>query len=160
MVFMDTSDLFEKIRNNLEKYQDIMKAKHVDLEPDFSDVHKTMSIYNYENFREIMASSGDDYHGKVDSKDVKEMEERIDHYFQLHGSGCDEFKEFIKAISLYLTFIAIKPLHPQGIFFSNNTTVFEENGTYYCTGKKIFIKDELSLCKYCVCQGSDKKFPP
>lgn len=101
-----------------------------------------------------MNSSPDDYAGEVDEENVKDMETRIDHYFQFHGTGDDEFKEFIKGISIYLSLIAGKPLHPPGIVFSNKTTVYEREGVYYCTGKKNFIKDELSLCKYCICHSN------
>lgn len=162
---MKISQLFEKIKKDLEKYQDMMKKEPADFKLDehsceFRDIPKTMSRYNLDNFQEIMKSSSDDYAGEVDVEDLKDMEVKIDHYFQLHGSGDDEFKEFIKGISIYLTFISCKPLHPSGIIFSNKTTVYENEGIYYCTGKKIFIKDELSLCKYCICQSSPVNTPP
>jgi uncharacterized protein (UPF0305 family) len=61
-----------------------------------------------------------------------------------------EFKDFIKIISLYLTYIAKKPLHPTGIIFSNESKVYQKEESYYCTGKAIFLKDKHSLCRYCV----------
>ncbi len=162
---MKTSQLLEKIKKDLEKYQDIMIRESADFKLDelaceFRDIHKTMSQYNQDNFQEIMNSSNGDYDGEVDMEDLKDMEARIDHYFQLHGSGDDKFKEFVKGISIYLTFVVSKPLHPPGIIFSNKTTVYENEGIYYCTGKKTFIKDELSLCKYCVCRSSPVYTPP
>jgi len=162
---MKTSQLLEKIKKDLKKYQEIMKKEPADfklnkLPGEVKDIHKTMSQYNQDNFPEIMNSPSEDYNGEVDVEDLKDMEARIDHYFQLHGSGDDEFKEFIKGISIYLTFIARKPLHPPGITFSNKTTVYETDGVFYCTGKKMFIRDELSLCKYCICQSSPADTPP
>lgn len=155
---MKTSQLLEKIKKDLEKYQEKMRQEPADFkleEPacEFRDIHKSMSRYNQDNFHEIMKSSSDNYAGEVDVEYLKDMEARIDHYFQLHGSGDDEFKEFIKGISIYLTFVSCKPLHPPGIIFSNKTTVYENEGIYYCTGKNIFIKEELALCKYCICQS-------
>ena len=138
---MKTSQLLEKIKKDMEKYQDIMRNEPADLKLDehaceFRDIHKTMSQYNNDNFQEIMNSPSEDYNGEVDVEDLKDMEARIDHYFQLHGSGDDEFKEFIKGISIYLTFIARKPLHPPSIIFPNETTVYENKGIFYCNRKK------------------------
>jgi uncharacterized protein (UPF0305 family) len=156
---MKTSQLMEKIKACLSNYEQKMRLeKKMDQGVDvfkthecLDDIQKTMSRYNRENFQEIMNSSPEDLTGDVDIDKLKDMKYRIDCYFHLHSPEDDEFKEFIKGISLYLTFVALKPLHPPGIIFSNKSTVYEKNGTYYCTGKHIFIKDELSLCKYCIC---------
>ena len=153
-MYMERSLLFQKIKGNLEGYQKKVKTSHDQGHPPTTSIHATMSRFNWDNFQEIMNSSPDDYTGEVDVEKVTDMETRIDHYFQLHGAGDDEFKEFIKGISIYLALIVGKPLHPPGIVFSNKTTVYERKGVYYCTGKKIFIKDELSLCKYCICHSS------
>ncbi|WP_321421734.1 DUF2115 family protein [uncultured Methanobacterium sp.] len=151
---MKTSLLFQKIKGNLKGYEKKVKTSHDQGPPHTADIHATMSRYNWDNFQEIMNSLPEDYTGEVDVEKVKDIETRIDHYFQLYGAGDDEFKEFIKGISIYLALIAGKPLHPPGIVFSNKTTVYERKGVYYCTGKKIFIEEELSLCKYCICHSS------
>ena len=148
---MKTSLLFQRIKSDLESYREKVKSSPDQGSNSAGDIHDTMSQYNWDNFQEIMNLSPDNFNGEVDVNDLKDMETRIDHYFQLYGSNDDEFKDFIKAISIYLSLIAAKPLHPPGIVFSNKTTVYERDGIYYCTRKKIFIKDELSLCKYCVC---------
>lgn len=159
---MKTTLLFQKIKGDLESYRKKVKSPHDQVSKstgEMGDIHRTMSGYNWDNFQEIMNSSSEDYTGEVDVNDLKDMEARIDHYFQLQGSNDNEFKEFIKGISIYLTFVAGKPLHPPGIVFTNQTTVYEKNGVYYCTGKKMFIKDELSLCKYCICHFSPANSP-
>ena len=59
--------------------------------------------------------------------------------------------------SLYLVLIAKKPLHP----FGDNPTkydVFLENGEYKCKNRIIHIKDERSLCRYCVCKNAGYSF--
>jgi uncharacterized protein (UPF0305 family) len=151
---MKTALLFQKIKADLESYGEKVKSSHDQGSNSAENIHGTMSKYNWNNFQEIMNSSPDNFSGEIDVNDLKDIEARIDHYFQLYGSGGDEFKEFIKGISIYLSLIAGKPLHPPGIVFSNETTVYEKDGVYYCTGKNIFIKEELSLCKYCICQSS------
>ena len=101
-------------------------------------------------------SSGDE--GKIevettpesDEKELEEFKLSIDHYFNLYAPDDEELESFIKIISLYLTYITKKPLHPQGIIFSNGSKVYQSERCYFCTGKNIFIKDEHSLCKYCI----------
>ena len=111
-----------------------------------------MSKYNLENFNEIMNLSFEEFNDEIDEEKLKDFQNRINHYFSLYAPHDEEFKEFITAISVYLTFIAKKPLHPPGIVFSNETHVYKKQNVYFCTGKSIFIKDKLSLCKYCVCK--------
>jgi len=111
-----------------------------------------MSKYNLENFNEIMNSLFEGPDVEIGEEDLKDFQDRIDYYFSLYAPEDEEFKEFIKAISIYLTFIVKKPLHPPGIVFSNGKRVYKTDNAYYCTGKSIFIKDKLSLCKYCVCR--------
>lgn len=150
---MKTSVLFQKIKDNLECYRDKVQPpwdqglKHTGKT---EHILQTMSRYNWDNFQE-MNSSASDFTGKVNIDDINDMEARIDNYFQLHGNDDDAFKEFIKGISIYLSFVVRQPLHPPGIVFSNKKRVYEIDGIFYCTGKKGFLKDELSLCKYCIC---------
>ena len=109
-----------------------------------------ISAYNLENFNEINRSilKGNDY--EIDEKELKDFRQSIDHYFSLYAPNDKEFKEFIKIISLYLTYIAKKPLHPPGIIFSNGSKVYQSDDSYFCSGKNIFIKDEVSLCRFCI----------
>ena len=116
-----------------------------------------MSKYNLKNFNDIMNSSFEELDDEIHEEKLKDFQDRIDHYFSLYASDDEKFKEFIKAISLYLTFIAKKPLHPPGIIFSNGIQVYKKQEVYFCTGRSVFIKDKLSLCKYCVCKQLDTK---
>ena len=109
-----------------------------------------MSEYNLKNFNEIMSREFRGYDSEIDEKELEDFKLSIDHYFSLYAPDDIEFREFIKIISLYLTYIAKKPLHPPGIIFSNGKKVYQSEGCYFCTGKTIFIKDEHSLCRYCI----------
>ena len=73
---------------------------------------------------------------EVDEKKLEDFKKSIDHYFNLYAPGNEDFKELIKIISIYLTFIVKKPLHPPGIIFSNGTTVYQNGDSYYCTGRE------------------------
>lgn len=145
---MKTSELLLKLKKNMEKYRPKMQDNRKS-----DSINQIMSKYNLENFNEIMNLSPEEYDEEIDEEKLKDLQDRIDHYFSLYAPDDDDFKEFIKAISIYLTFIAKKPLHPLGIIFSNGKHVYKKDNVYYCTGKSIFIKDKLSLCKYCICNG-------
>ncbi len=109
-----------------------------------------ISAYNMDNFNEILGSVIQENDNEIDDTDLEDFKLSIDHYFNIYAPDDQEFREFIKIISLYLTYIAKKPLHPPGIIFSNGSKVYQRDGNYFCTGKTIFIKDEFSLCRYCV----------
>jgi uncharacterized protein (UPF0305 family) len=145
---MKTSQLLLKLKKDMKKY----KSKMLDNGKNDS-LNQIMSRYNLENFNAIMNTSLEELNEEVDEEKLKDLQNRIDHYFSLYAPDDEDFKEFINAISIYLTFVAKKPLHPPGIIFSNGKRVYKKDDVYYCTGKSIFIKDELSLCKYCVCKG-------
>lgn len=115
------------------------------------EVQGAMSSYNAENFRRLteIPFSGKDE--EIDTDELTALEESIDHYFELYAPDNIEFREFIKIVSVYLTFIEKRPLHPPGIIFSGGDTVYENKGIYYCTGKKQFKNEDHSLCKFCVC---------
>ena len=145
---MKTSQLLLKLKGRIKKYKPKIQNNQKE-----GSINQIMSRYNLENFNEIMNSPIEEADEEIDEKELNDLQNRIDHYFSLYAPDDVDFREFIKVISTYLTFIAKKPLHPPGIVFSNGERVYKKEGIYYCTGKRIFIKDDLSLCKHCVCKG-------
>ncbi len=147
---MKCSELLLRLKGNLEKYESKFTQVVASFDGDNESVEHVMSKYNHDNYFEIMNSSIVGLDDEVSEVELRDLMDRIDNYFSLYASDDVEFREFIKYISIYLTFIAKKPLHPPGIHFSNGTTVYKKDNNYYCTGKRLFIKDEQSLCKYCI----------
>lgn len=149
---MKSSELFLKIKQDIEHYKSRVNDNNKNISENPDSIDYIMSKYNQDNFNEIMNLSLDelgDY--EIDEKELNDFQNRIDYFFSLYAPDDEDFKEFIKAISLYLTFIAKKPLHPPGTEFSNGKRVYKNQNMHYCTVKSEFIKDKLSLCKYCVC---------
>jgi uncharacterized protein (UPF0305 family) len=138
-----------KLKNDIKQYQPFMKKMNL-VEKDH--IQNIMSEFNLENFNRLMTSkfSGEDC--EIDDKLLEDFKSSIDNYFQLYGPDDGEFKEFIKIISLYLTYIEKKPLHPVGIVFEGGYTIYQSGDSYYCTGKELFIKEDRSMCNYCVCK--------
>ena len=146
---MKNSELFLEIKKDMERYK--FKVKNNEgIDENIDSINIIMSNYNRDNFNEIMNLSYVELDEEIPDEDLNDFKKRIEHFFNLYAPEDKEFKEFIKAISLYLTFIAKKPLHPPGIKFSNGSRVYKNQDFYYCTKKSKFIEDKLSLCKYCV----------
>jgi uncharacterized protein (UPF0305 family) len=153
---MKNSELFLEIKKDLGRYK--FKVKNNEgLDENIDSINLIMSNYNRDNFNEIMNLSLIELDEEIPDEDLNDFKKRIEYFFDLYAPEDKEFKEFIKAISLYLTFIAKKPLHPPGIKFSNGSRVYKNQGFYYCTGKSKFIEDKLSLCKYCVSKQVNTK---
>jgi uncharacterized protein (UPF0305 family) len=147
---MKSSILFLKLQKRMEQYKSKVKHNDSSFNEENMSIQNIMSKYNLETYNEIINSSYRELDDEVNEDELKDLKNRIDNYFRLHAPDDEEFREFIKIISLYLIFIAKKPLHPPDIKFSNGSIVYKKDNNFYCTGKKVFIKDELSLCKYCI----------
>ena len=149
MLKIKSSKLFLKLKKDIKKYQSKVSSNEV-LDKENNSIVAIISAYNMDNFNEILGSVIQENDNEIDDTDLEDFKLSIDHYFNIYAPDDQEFREFIKIISLYLTYIAKKPLHPPGIIFSNGSKVYQRDGNYFCTGKTIFIKDEFSLCRYCV----------
>lgn len=138
------SELILKLKKDIEPYRSKMKPNR-----DLDGIEKAVSDYNLENFKDITTYSLRGKDTDVDVNEIEELKRSIDYFFALYSPNDTELRDFIKLISIFLIFIAHKPLHPTGVKFSNDTTVYKKGDSYYCTGKKYFIKEDFSLCKFC-----------
>ena len=126
---MKATELLEKIRENLKDYPiDYLKNKATDDRYPDS-ITKRLAIYNSD----------------------------VDYYFSIYDPGDIETRDFTRELSLYLVLIAKKPLHP----FGDNPqkdNVYLQNGEFKCKSRITSIKDERSLCRYCVCKNAGFSF--
>ncbi|MGZ4856989.1 MAG: DUF2115 family protein [Methanobacteriaceae archaeon] len=70
-----------------------------------------------ENFNEIVNLSCEELDDEINQEELNGLEDDINNYFSLYVPDDEEFREFIKIILMYLTFIAKKSLHPLGLNF-------------------------------------------
>ena len=153
---MKTTELLERIRENLKDYPiDYLKRKAMDDRyPD--SITKRLAIYNSSIYDEIYEKNiEEDY--EIKDAVIKNIEDDVNYYFSVYDPGDIETRDFTRELSFYLVLIAKKPLHP----FGDNPTkydVFLENGEYKCKNRIIHIKDERSLCRYCVCKNAGYSF--
>ncbi len=147
---MKASKLLKIIKVELKDYPiEYLKNKVTD--DRYKDpLVKKLAKYNSEAYDEIYSIEIKDDFDIKDSA-INKMKGDINYYFDTYAGGDVENREFTKYLSLYLAFIAKKPLHP----FSEDKKdeVYEFNGSYYCKGRIKYINDKRSLCRYCVCQS-------
>ena len=153
---MKTTELLERIRENLKDYPiDYLKRKATDDRyPD--SITKRLAIYNSSIYDEIYEKNIEEDYEIKDSV-IKNIEDDVDYYFSVYDPGDIETRGFTRELSLYLVLIAKKPLHP----FGDNSAkddIFLENGEFKCKNRIIHIKDERSLCRYCVCKNAGYSF--
>ena len=159
---MKASILLKEIKENMLNYN-INHIKENLKKEDINPISKQVSIFNLENYEEILSKTID-YDFEISDDEINEMKNEIDLFFK----GCspesdDSFKKFIESICIYLSLIAKKPLHPVGMDFRDGKTVFteEKDGetVYYCDIKQrqAEIAKDYYTCKYCVCIPSELK---
>ncbi|MEN6516769.1 MAG: DUF2115 family protein [Methanospirillum sp.] len=121
-------------------------------DPEPSGTPRYLEDYNYTTCREILDLDGIAPDFEVDPLLVEECERTLDQYLDTYAPGRRELKGYITGISLYLTFIAQRPLHPPDVPFSEEIRVQRKGEFYYCSGKRRFLTDPVSCCRFCVCR--------
>ncbi|TWH51923.1 DUF2115 family protein [Sporomusa sp. KB1] len=111
---------------------------------------QSVAKYNLEIFSEIKNRNCVIMSEEIDSNKLEDFTLRINQYMDDHIPDQPDFKEYIRIISTYLTFVARKPLHPPGMLFSDNQKIIEQDNNYYCPAKSKYILSDRSLCEYCI----------
>ena len=147
---MNASELLEKIQNELKNYPiEYLKNKAADDRyPD--SLTKKLAKYNsnvYDDIYEMVIL--DDF--VINDKIIENICDDLDHYFEIYGPGDEESQKFTKNISLFLTLISKRPLHPYSE--DKKDEIYFSNGKYYCKNRVKYINDERSLCRYCICRN-------
>jgi uncharacterized protein (UPF0305 family) len=143
---MKSDELFQEIKEKLLLYP----PKKSELEKE-DDINYLISEYDFNTYNEIMnLNMLNIINENIEDWKINEFKNRIDTNFK-NWNMEEGLREYIKYISLYLTFISKQPLHP----YKNNKNLFgvyEKNSEFYCCNKKKFNKEENSLCFYCICK--------
>jgi uncharacterized protein (UPF0305 family) len=149
---MNTSDLLRKLLRESSQFQikdieaRLFEIQKIRSEPPLP-MHRLL-IYNYETFLELHRISPGSESMPVNEKKLWEMEAELDHYMVKYMPGEEEYKCFIRIVSVYLTFIAQKPLHPPGMFNKNGQASYKD-GVAVCPLRAGEIMKPGSLCRFC-----------
>ena len=147
---MNASELLRKIQDELKGYPiEYLKNKATDDRyPD--SITKKLAKYNSNVYDDIYGTVIlDDF--PIKDKIIQNICDDLDCYFEKYGPGDRESQKFTRNITLYLTLISKRPLHPYSE--NKNDEIYYSNGKYYCKNRARYINDENSLCRYCVCKN-------
>ena len=153
---MDTQDLLEALKDDARH---IALSCHSELERLSTmagagdNAASAVAAYDCRAFDELLALDRAPPGGAVEEAALADFRERVDRYMSAQMPGNEGFKNYIRTVAVYLAFIARKPLHPPGMRFSGGKEIALVGGIWRCPGKKEYVGDPASLCKYCVCKG-------
>jgi uncharacterized protein (UPF0305 family) len=111
--------------------------------------------YNMEVFSELRTRNYIDVLEDIDPDKLEDFTLRINQYMDENAPDQIDLKKYTRIISIYLTFIVKKPLHPPGMIVNDNKKIFKKGNNYFCPAKSKYILETMSLCKYCVCKVID-----
>jgi hypothetical protein len=152
---MYASELLTRIRCDLDtipKYISRIERERQEKRGDPSDVLTHLGDYNYATYVETCHRDSIEPDFPLDPGTVKECEDALGRYLDQNAPGNRDLKKYVTAISLYLVFIARRPLHPPDVAFSQEIRVTKRGESYVCTGKQRHGDNTDAICRFCVCQ--------
>lgn len=94
-----------------------------------------LAKYNLKIFSELRKRNCIDIIEEIDREKLDDFTFRINQYMDENAPKQTDLKEYIRIISIYLTFIAQNPLHPQGMIVKDNQKIFKKGNNYFCPVK-------------------------
>ncbi|MDR1231879.1 MAG: DUF2115 domain-containing protein [Spirochaetaceae bacterium] len=108
-----------------------------------------LSKYNIETMLELkiktLPAHENDF---IDDASVQTLKSAIDDYMEKYAEGQEELKTYIRIITVYLTFVVEKPLHPAGMFDTEGKVLYR-NDKVVCPLRTHEINKPGSLCRFC-----------
>jgi uncharacterized protein (UPF0305 family) len=154
---MDTQELFCLLKKEAEYFSvdDIIKRAAADSQsPGSLEQLSPLSKYDLEALMEIKTRDCLETIEDVDTLKLKNFVFRIDRYMEENAPDQPDLARYVRLVSIYLAFIAKKPLHPPGMVLSDGRPIVNKHGKYFCPLKKRQLHEPLSLCQYCVSRES------
>ena len=119
--------------------------------------------HNMAKSEEILNLEATSFPGVVNDLKINDFRKDITVFLKKNGTGNQGFDHYIAIVSEYLALVAQQPLHPLEVRHLENAPPQDTDRRKYCSWKELYIKEKLSLCRYCNClpwpkameQGSD-----
>jgi len=153
---MYTQDLLEALKDDARR---IARSHPSELERHRTtagtgvDAASAVAAYDWQAFNELLAIDRAPEDGVIEEDALADFRERIDRYMSAHLPGNEGFRDYVRTVSVYLAFIARRPLHPPGMKFSGGKEIALVEGIWRCPGKNAYAGEPASLCRYCVCKS-------
>jgi len=114
-----------------------------------------MRRYNYEAFLEITDPETKVVAREIDIDAIAELESALDAYMDAYAPDQPKLKMYIKLISLYLAFVARRPLHPARIVAPESNRGAATINRRYCAVGKSDSDERFPICRHCVAYSSN-----
>lgn len=108
------------------------------------------ALYNIETLIELKCNDGKFFPENIPVPYFQKFVDCINSYMDQCAPGQSQFKDYIRILSLYRTYVAKKPLHPVGLQMPGGGTIYKKGRDYFCTAKQQHIHDGNSMCRFCV----------
>ncbi len=162
--FDNEQELITNLKNKANRFtpSDFMKIRSLMLQSTENLSPKYRQLYGEDLFRHLYETV--DEIGKYkatpqlppfDRKECLELIQRID-LMQEDNEKNRLFTDMVKLTSVYLIFVAGKPLHPLNMEFPGGSKIAKKDNEYYCPAKNKQKDVEIALCKFCICKDMDE----
>ena len=119
-----------------------------------------MKLYNYEAFLEITNPETTVVAREIENDAIAELESTLDAYMDAYAPGQPNLKKYIKLVSLYLAFVARRPLHPPSIVAPESTRGAATLSRRSCAVGKADLDERFPICRHCVAHLSSPEQAP
>lgn len=154
---MDSRKLLSQLQQEAEKWPlDALESQYSEWKqkeyPVESEAYlnERNALYNLETMLELKHNSGDFFPENIPAPYYDKIAATVNAYMDKYAADQEEFKDYIRILTLYKTFIAKLPLHPPEMQLPGNGKVYQKGKSYFCTAKQQYIHDEDALCRFCV----------
>ena len=124
------------------------KAKEYPVESE-EYLNEKNALYNIETMLELKHNSGNFFPENIPPHYYQKLIDCINSYMDKYAPGQEDFKDYIRILSLYKTFVAKLPLHPPELQIPGGGKIYKKGKDYFCTAKHQHIHDEESMCRFC-----------
>ena len=124
------------------------KAKEYPVESE-EYLNEKNALYNIETMLELKHNSGNFFPENIPPHYYQKLIDCINSYMDKYAPGQEDFKDYIRILSLYKTFVAKLPLHPPELQIPGGGKIYKKGKDYFCTAKQQRIHDEESMCRFC-----------
>ncbi|ADE36509.1 Protein of unknown function DUF2115 [Methanohalophilus mahii DSM 5219] len=158
-------ELITNLKNKANRFtpSDFMKIRSRILQSTENLPSKYRQMYGEELFRHLYETIDEIRKYKAtpqlptfDRKDCLELIQRIDLMREEDNEKNKLFTDMVKLTSIYLIFVAGKPLHPLNMEFPGGRKIAKKDNAYYCPVKNKQKDVEIALCKFCICKDMDE----
>jgi uncharacterized protein (UPF0305 family) len=162
--FDNGQELITNLKKEVNRFTptDFMKIRSLMLQSTENLPSKYRNIYGedlfrhlYETVEEIKRYNATPKLSIFDREDCLELIQRID-LMQEDNEKNRLFTDMVKLTSVYLIFVAGKPLHPLNMEFPGGSKIAKKDNEYYCPAKNKQKDVEIALCKFCICKDMDE----